>query len=281
MGRQQSGTPDMRSIRTLLVDDEPLANTGLRALLAGHPDLAIVGEALSGRDAVQQITTLRPDLVFLDVQMPRLDGFEVLRATMGRMPGPVPQVIFVTAYDEFAVRAFEVRALDYLLKPVDDDRLREALRRVREALHAARRDPGSDTLARRVGALLDEYTAGRSNPTYDRGKYLTRLVVSIGSRRVPIEVSDIDWIGARDYCAELHARGSPYVIRESLTSLEERLDPVIFVRIHRSVIVNLTRVTELQRRAIRGTTVVLADGSRLPVSRSRRARLVELLGRRR
>ena len=270
----------MRPIRTLLVDDEPLANSGLRALLAGHPDLAIVGEALSGRDAVQQITTLRPDLIFLDVQMPRLDGFEVLRATMGRLPGPVPHVVFVTAYDEFAVKAFEVRALDYLLKPVDEDRLCEALRRVREGLRAGRRDPEGDTLARKVRALLDEYAAGQSHPPPDRDKYLTRLVVSIGSRRVPIEVSDIDWIGARDYCAELHVRCTPYVIRESLTSLEQRLDPASFLRIHRSVIVNLTRLTRLDRRAIRGTTVVLADGSRLPVSRSRRAHLVELLGSR-
>ena len=160
----------MRPIRTLLVDDEPLANSGLRALLAGHPDLAIVGEALSGRDAVQQITTLRPDLIFLDVQMPRLDGFEVLRATMGRLPGPVPHVVFVTAYDEFAVKAFEVRALDYLLKPVDEDRLCEALRRVREGLRAGRRDPeGTPDL----GPFADA-SESRNRWTAGRGSRLTR-----------------------------------------------------------------------------------------------------------
>ena len=269
----------MRPIRTVLVDDEPLANAGLRALLAGEPDLAIVAEALSGGDAVRQITSLRPDLVFLDVQMPRLDGFEVLRAALRQMQdGPIPRVIFVTAYDEFAVQAFEVQALDYLLKPVDEARLREALRRVREALRVARRDPESDTLARRVRALLDEYSTGPSAREHRAGQYLTRVGVSIGSRRVTVEVSDIDWIGARDYCAELHSRGNAYVIRESLASLEERLDPAIFARIHRSVIVNLTRVHRLQRRAIRGTTLLLADGSRLPVSRSRQASLVERLG---
>jgi two-component system LytT family response regulator len=272
----------MRAIRTLLVDDEPLANAGLRALLAGHPDLTIVGEAQSGQDAIQQITGLHPDLIFLDVQMPRLDGFEVLRTAMRRMPeGPIPQVIFVTAYDEFAVKAFEVRALHYLLKPVDDARLREALRRARETLQARWRDPSSDTLERMMRALLDEHAAGRIGRENRTREYLARIVVTIGARAVPIEVGDIDWIGARDYCAELHTRGSAYVIRESLASLEEQLNPAAFTRIHRSSMVNLSRVTEVQRRAVRGTTVVLADGTRLAVSRSRRSRLVELLGSRR
>ena len=269
----------MKALRVLLVDDEPLANAGLRALLAGQPDITIVGEALSGRDAVQLIITRRPDLVFLDVQMPRLDGFEVLRAALRQLPeGPVPRVVFVTAYDEFAVKAFEVQALDYLLKPVSEARLKEALRRSREALRAARQSPEGDTLARRVRALLDEYAANPNARESPPGEYLTRLVVSVGTRKLPVEMAEVDWIGARDYCAELHSRGSTHVIRESLASLEERLDPAVFTRIHRSVIVNLTRVRGLERRAIRGTTLILADGSRLPVSRSRQTRLMELLG---
>lgn len=270
---------EVSPIRVLLVDDEPLAHAGLRALLAGQPDLIVVAESLSGRDAVQRIVALRPDLVFLDVQMPRLDGFEVLREVMRQTPGgAMPHVVFVTAYDEFAVKAFDVQALDYLLKPVDEGRLREALRRVRASLKTARSDPMSDELARKVRALLDEYAGGRSRTDPRQGKYLTRVPVSIGARKRVVEVSDIDWIGARDYCAELNARGTSYVVRESLASLEERLDPARFVRIHRSAIVNLSRVTGLQRRPIRGTTVLMADGSRLPVSRGRQARLVELLG---
>jgi len=268
-------------IRTLLVDDEPLANAGLRALLAGQPDVTVVGEALSGRDAVQMIVGLKPDLVFLDVQMPRLDGFGVLRAALQQMPDGLPRVIFVTAYDEFAVQAFEIQALDYLLKPVDEGRLREAVRRVRESLQATRRDPRTDTLARRVRALLDEYGTQSAEPELPAGRYPTRILVSIGSKKLGVEVGDIDWIGARDYCAELHARGRAYVIRESLASLEERLDPTVFARIHRSAIVNLTRVTGLERRALRGATVTLADGSRLAVSRSRQARLIEMIGSRR
>ncbi len=269
----------MGPIRVLLVDDEPLANAGLRALLQDQPDLTVVAESLSGREAVQRIVALRPDLVFLDVQMPRLDGFAVLREVMRQTPdGSMPQVVFVTAYDEFAVKAFEVQALDYLLKPVDEGRLREALRRVRASLKAARSGPMSDELARRVRALLDEYAGGRSRRDPGLGKYLTRIPVSIGARKLVVEVNDIDWIGARDYCAELNARGTSYVVRESLASLEERLDPAVFVRIHRSAIVNLTRVTGFQRRPIRGTTVLMADGSLLPVSRGRQAHLMELLG---
>jgi len=131
--------PEVKPIRVLLVDDEPLANAGLRALLAGQPDLTIVAESLSGQDAVQRIKSLRPDLVFLDVQMPRLDGFEVLREAMRQMPdGTIPHVVFVTAYDQFAVKAFEVQALDYLLKPVDEARLRETLRRVRRTGNGVR-----------------------------------------------------------------------------------------------------------------------------------------------
>jgi two-component system LytT family response regulator len=270
----------MQRIRVLLVDDEPLANAGLRALLASHRDLEIVGEALSGAEAIQKILTLSPDLVFLDVQMPKCDGFEVLRSVLrrGRVDAKPFRVIFVTAYDEFAVRAFEVRALDYLLKPVDEGRFQEAVARARDALRTVSSAPAADALELRLRALLDDFTAARTGRASDR--HLRRILVGIGPRTVPVEVGDIDWIGARDYCAELHAGGKTYVVRETLSALEGKLDPAIFARIHRSAIVNLSRVTELRKRTVRGASVVLTDGSRLPVSRNRRARLVELLGSR-
>ncbi|MEO8199902.1 MAG: LytTR family DNA-binding domain-containing protein [Gemmatimonadota bacterium] len=262
-------------IRVFLVDDEPLAIAGLRALLMPHADVTITGEALSGRDAIEQIIALEPDLVFLDIQMPRVDGFDVLEGAMRRLrPGArMPEVIFVTAFDEFAVQAFEVSALDYLLKPVDEERFRAALQRARASLTRTPRTEGS--LEQRLRDLLEDYAAVRGGT--ERGGYRSRIMVSIGPRSLMVDVEQIDWIGSRDYCAELHVGEKTYVIREALTLLETRLNPAVFTRIHRSVIVNLTRVKELRRRTARGGTAVLTDGTQLPVSRNRRARLLELM----
>jgi|SRR5579862_3387590 len=259
-----------RPIRVLLVDDEPLGNASLRALLAGHRDIEIVGEALGGSAAVRLIRSARPDLVFLDVQMPEVDGFGVLRAVG---PEALRAVIFVTAYDAFAVRAFEVRAIDYLLKPVAADRFGQALDRAREAL-THRRDGDFE---RRLRELLDDYVAGERPvpaPTAAR----EQLIVRVGRRDVMVPVRDVDWIEADDYCAVLHIAGKRQLVRATLASLEEQLDPASFARIHRSAVINLRRVRELRRHAIGGLTVVLLDGTRLPVSRSRRAQLLERLG---
>jgi two-component system, LytTR family, response regulator len=251
-------------IRVLLVDDEPVANAGLRALLAPQPDIEVVGEAHAGKEAIRLIGALRPDLIFLDVQMPRVDGFEVLRAIAG---DTMPAVIFVTAYDEFAVRAFEVRALDYLVKPVATERLHAALDRAREALTLAQ----NGQLAVRLRSLLD------ATPT--TSAYASRLVVRVGTRDVFLETADVDWIQADDYCSVVHIRGARHTIRETLSSLAARLDPAIFARVHRSAIVNLTRVREVRRHGLGSLSAVLNDGTTIAVSRSRKAQLTARLRR--
>jgi len=270
-----------RPIRVLLVDDEPLANASLRALLKSHPEFEIVAESLSGKDAVKDFRLLTPDLLFLDIQMPGLDGFGVLREIMKMNGGHLPFVVFVTAFDEFALNAFEVQAIDYLLKPVAEDRFRRALDRVRQlrsGQHAAVR---AADLEQRLRALLDEVgSRERSHPATSLN-YPSRLMVGSGTKAVVVEVTAIDWIGARDYCAELHVGRTSHVMRESLAALEAELDPTLFVRVHRSAIVNLGRITEVRKRVLRGLDVVLTNGARIPVSRSRKHDLIERMGKRR
>jgi two-component system LytT family response regulator len=252
----------------------------MRALLGRHADVEIVGEAAGGRAAIRAIQTLDPDLVFLDVQMPEVDGFDVLRAVGAN---GMRAVIFVTAHDAFAVRAFEVRAIDYLLKPASEERFDEALDRARRSL-AARDDA---ELARRLRAVLDDHAAaGAPVPASatppvlapPAQSYATRILVRVGQRDVLVPVTDVDWIEADNYCAVLHSAGKRHLVRETLGALESRLDPRVFVRIHRSAIVSLAHVVELQRHPTGGVSVVLRDGTRLPVSRGRRANLDALLG---
>ncbi|MEO8029798.1 MAG: LytTR family DNA-binding domain-containing protein [Gemmatimonadota bacterium] len=268
----------MATIRALLVDDEPLANAGLRALLRPHHDVEVVAEALSGSDAVREIIRLSPDLVFLDVQMPRLDGFGVLREVMKESGGRLPAVVFVTAYDEFAVNAFEVQALDYLLKPVAEDRFRRALDRVRQVRSGELSRSKAEQVEQRLRALLDEVSTRGRTDIESRPAYPERLMVSTGARSVVVDVATIDWIGARDYCAELHVGSASHVLRESLAALESRLDPSCFLRVHRSAIINLGRVVEVRRKALRGLEAVMTSGARVPVSRNRRSALIERLG---
>ena len=261
-----------RPLRVLLVDDERLGNASLRGLLAGYGDVEVVGEALGGHAAVRLIRTLRPDLVFLDVQMPEVDGFGVLR---GVGPEAMPPVIFVTAYDSFAVKAFDVRAIDYLLKPVAADRFAQALDRARDLLTHTR-----DTdLERRLRSLLDDHAAAVGAAASRAGAPTAeQVVVRVGRRDLVIPARDIDWIEADDYCAVLHVGGRRQIVRATLASLEAQLDHAAFARIHRSAVVNLRRVRELRRHAIGGLTVVLVDGTQLAVSRNRRAQLLEKLG---
>ena len=258
-----------RPIRVLLVDDEHLGNASLRALLSGHADIEIAGEALGGHAAIRLIRSLRPDLVFLDVQMPEVDGFAVLRAVG---PQAMPAVIFVTAYDVFAVRAFDVRAIDYLLKPVAADRFAQALDRARDALTRTR----DVDLERRLRALLDDHAAASAGPV--AAPAAEQILVRVGRRDIVIPASDVDWIEADDYCSVLHIGARRQIVRATLASLETQLDQAAFARIHRSAVVNLRRVRELRRHPIGGLTVILVDGTRLAVSRSRRAQLMEKLG---
>lgn len=251
-------------IRVVVVDDEPLARSGLAALVRADPGLAVVAECGDGAEAVAAITRLEPDLLLLDVQMPELDGFEVLRRLD---PARLPAVIFVTAYDRFAVKAFEVHALDYLVKPFDDVRFHEAMSRAKELV----RGPGVAELGRRLLDLLDD----RAGP---RGRFLDRIVVKAAGHIRFVRTADLDWIEAADYCVRLHAGGQVHVIRESMNTLEDRLDPAHFFRAHRGAIIHLDRIKELQPWGKGDHVVVLTSGARIKLSRSRRPALEARLG---
>jgi two-component system LytT family response regulator len=258
----------MREIRAVIADDEPLARRGIRQLLAPHRDVAVVAEARNGRETVRALRALQPDLLFLDVQMPELDGFGVLRE---HGAAHMPAVIFVTAYDEFAVRAFDAHALDYLVKPVGEARFAEALERARERLRSA----DAVELSRRLSALLAAHERARAASR----AATQRLLVPTSAGGLVLDADEIDWIEADDYYAAIHARGRRHLIRESLASLEHRLDGGRFVRAHRSAIVNIDRVRELRGEPTGETVLVLRDGTRVPVSRRRREQVTGLLRR--
>jgi two-component system LytT family response regulator len=246
-------------ISVLVADDEPLARRGVRQLLAPHRDLIVVGEARIGAETLTALDALSPDLLFLDVQMPEMDGFEVLRA---HGPDRMPAVVFITAHDQFAVRAFEAHALDYLVKPLHVERFEAALQHVRERLRLRE----AADLAARLTALLDAEKAEREKCGVER------LVVPIAAGELVIPVAEIDWIGADDYYTRLHVGARSHLLRESLGSLETRLDPRRFARVHRSAIVQIDRIRELH-----GEEIVLRDGVRVAVSRRRRAAIEGLL----
>ena len=252
----------MPEIRILVADDEPLARRGVRQMLAPHADVRVVGESRNGAETLRALDALQPDLLVLDVQMPEMDGFAVLRA---RRPERMPAVIFVTAHDEFAVQAFEAHAIDYLVKPLNAKRFDAALQRVRERL----RLQAAADLAERLAALLAQQQ--------QRGKNgIERLVVSTPSGDVVIPVKDVDWISAYDYYVQVHVGSQSYLLRESLNSLETRLDPARFMRVHRSAIVQIDRVRAV-RTTERGDEAILRDGFRVPVGRRRRVVLDDRL----
>jgi two-component system LytT family response regulator len=265
----------MPEIRIVLADDEPLARRGLQQLLAAHEDCTIVAESRNGRETVRALRRLQPDVLFLDIQMPNLNGFQVLQALEPERP---PIIVFVTAYDEFALRAFDAHALDYLLKPVSQERFDRMLERVRARLRSDRavqltRELVS-LLATRAGhapdAALSEWSAAAGARS---------IVVPTETGDLVIDPAEIDWIQAEDYYAAVYALGRRHLIRESLASLEQRLDPRQFVRVHRSALVRLDRVRELRSEPV-GSTLVLRDGTRIPVSRRRRERVAALIRRR-
>jgi two-component system LytT family response regulator len=260
-------------LRVVVVDDEPLARSGMCGLLARDPELTVVAQCADGAEAVAAIAGLKPDLVLLDVQMPEMDGFEVLREVG---PARMPVVVFVTAFDRFALRAFDVAAVDYLLKPFDDERFDLAIARAKHAV----RNAEAGELGRRLMRLVERQGAPAESPAAppaESARHATRLVVKSAGRTVFVRVDEVDWIEADDYYAKLHVAGKTHLLRETMGSLEARLDPARFFRVHRSAIVNLDRVREVQFLFRGEHVVILHDGTRLKLSRSRLEKLEAML----
>ena len=256
----------MRTIRTLIVDDEPTAREGMRRLLATDPEIQLVGECATGRDGVAAMRESVPDVVFLDVQLPDLEGFAVLRLAGGER---TPAVVFVTACEQHALRAFEVNAVDYVLKPFTDARFRASLQRAKQKVYST----WLDELLHNLTALLPEREPWR--PT----RYRDRLPVRSNGTVTLLPVREIEWIDAEGDYVRVHAGKTWYLIRETMKTLEDELDRARFVRIHRSTIVNLEKVKELQRFFRGEYVVVLYNGATLKLSRRYRDRLEAHLGR--
>ena len=246
----------MTRIRALIVDDESVARRRIRRLLSSDAEVTVIGECADGAGAVETIARERPDLVFLDIQMPERDGFEVVRALD---PNTLPAIVFVTAFDRYALQAFEVHAIDYLLKPFTPERFRTALQRAKERLHS-----------RSVDASLASFALALR----ERPQYLSRLSVRTGGRIVFVDLGTIDWIEAEDNYVRLHAGTRSYLHRESLTALEKQLDPERFARIHRSAIVQTDRIAELHPATHGDMDIVLRTGKTLPLSRTYRDRVL-------
>jgi two-component system LytT family response regulator len=248
-----------------------LARRNVRLLLEKDPQIEVVGECRDGREAVKAIKSLSPDLIFLDIQMPELDGFDVLEQVG---PDHIHAIIFVTAFDQYALKAFDVHALDYLLKPFDDERFTNALRRAKAQIEARE----INRLSKRLLALLEERESQRQHSS--RGQhYLTRLMIKVSGRVVLLKVAEIDFIEADGNYAKLHVGRQKHLLREKMHDLEGQLDPDKFVRIHRSVIVNLDRIKEMHPHFNGDYIVVLETGKQLRLSRSRRENLIHRLHR--
>jgi two-component system LytT family response regulator len=276
MAPQHTDRPQ-QPIRALIVDDEPLARTGVIRLLEEEPDVAVVGECKNGAEALASIKQDHPDLLFLDIQMPEMDGFQVLEALD---PSERPVIIFVTAYDEYAIRAFEIHAVDYLLKPYSPERFQLALERAREQLTRENHQVPLDQMLQyvRKGQQMLEHLIEESG-SEQTPRYLERLVVKSSGRIFFLKSDEIDWIEAAADYVRLHAHGKQHLIRGKISDLERRLDPRHFVRIHRSTIVHLDRIKELQPLFHGDFAVILHDNTQLTLSRSYRSKLAHILDR--
>ncbi|MCA1634349.1 MAG: LytTR family DNA-binding domain-containing protein [Acidobacteria bacterium] len=262
MEKRDAAAP-VAPIRVLVVDDEPLAREKIRGMAADDPQIRIIGECSNGAEAIEAIQALQPDLLLLDVQMPEVGGFAVLEALRDES---LPPVIFITAYDHYAVRAFEVHALDYLLKPFDRERFKAAMERAKKQL---RHDPDNGIDAR-ILALLEQIKEPQ--------RYSERLVVKTGGRVFFLNTDEIDWIEAEGNYVSIHTGAKGYLLRETIGGLESQLDPHEFVRIHRSAIVRLDRIKELQPWSHGEYHIILNDGTQLTLSRSYRDKLQAALG---
>jgi two-component system LytT family response regulator len=245
-------------MRVLIVDDEPWARKRIATLLKPEEDIEIVRECSGGDEAIEAIAECAPDLVFLDVQMPEVDGFEVLDAIT---PEHMPLVVFATAYDKYAIQAFDAQAIDYLLKPFDEERFRKALNRARKELE------GKISSEKALSKLLESIRGER--------RYLRRLVTKSGGRVLFLKLCDVDWIEASGNYVTLHCGKETHMLRTTMNALEPRLDPAQFVRIHRSSIVNLDRVREMQPLFRGEHGLILKDGTQLSVGRAYRTRLLQ------
>ncbi|MGI9105016.1 MAG: LytR/AlgR family response regulator transcription factor [Pyrinomonadaceae bacterium] len=251
----------MNIIRALVVDDEPLARERIKRFLTGERDLELVGECADGREAVAAIQTLQPDLVFLDIQIPELDGFGVLEAVgISEMPA----VIFVTAYDRYALQAFDVNALDYLLKPYNRERFRKAVERARAQLS----NGAKGELNERLLSLLENLQTEQ--------RHLERLMIKSSGRVFFLRTAEIDWIEAEGNYLRLHVGKEAHLLRETMNRLASKLDPDKFLRIHRSTLVNIERIKELQPLFSGDYVVILRDGKQLTLSRSYRDKMLDL-----
>ncbi|MFN8574504.1 MAG: LytTR family DNA-binding domain-containing protein [Gemmatimonadaceae bacterium] len=261
------------TLRVLIADDEPPARARVRAMLASHEDCTIVGEAEDGRSAADLLVTQAPDVVFLDIKMPELNGFEVVEALQSA-EGVAPVVVFVTAYDEFAIKAFEVGALDYLLKPFDQARFDKALAAASEQV-ALRRLRAEGGMPLGMDPSLVQVLRSLSPATERPARFLVRR----GRQMQFVRVEDIDWLEADGNYVSLHVQGRVHLLRETMTAMEAKLDPEVFVRVHRSAIVNIDRVMSIEPHTHGEYALIMRDRSRLTTSAAHSARLRGLLGK--
>lgn len=268
-------------IRTLVVDDEPLARRGLLVRLAQFEQINVIGECASGRDAVDVIIREQPDLVFLDIQMPGLNGFDVLRQ-VSQSDAPMPVVVFVTAYDQYAIRAFEVRALDYLLKPVDEERLSQTLERIAQALVEQREKAQQSKLVDLVAEMTGEDCEDilrrlAEGKTINPDNYPEHIAIKESGEITRVAISAIEWVDAAGDYMCIHASNETHILRRTMKELEKELNPKHFQRIHRSAIVNLNQVEKLCSRQNGEYHLVLHNGEELKVSRSYKDKIKQLI----
>ena len=248
-------------IRTLIVDDEPLARERVKRFLRDERDIEVIGECGNGSDAIKTIHEKEPDLVFLDIQMPEKNGFDVIKSISGKH---LPTIVFITAYDQYALQAFDVHALDYLLKPFNRERFHRAVSRAKEQIDGQKRGELDERLASLISSITPEK------------KYLERLVVKSVGRVFFLKTQEIDWIEASGNYLKLHVGRDAHMIRETMNAVEAKLDPSQFMRIHRSNIVNVDRIKELHPMFSGDYSVILRDGTELALSRNYRERFLEL-----
>jgi two-component system LytT family response regulator len=265
-------------IRVLIVDDEQIAREGVRQLLQSEPDVEIVGECSDGTAALRALRRERVDICLLDIQMPGLNGFDVLRSIP---EDDLPVVVVLTAYDQFALKAFDAHALDYVVKPFSDDRFRKAMARAREQVQQRRLGRLAFSAAQ-LTSLVEALARHSGEPSAipDRARHLVRIAVPSVGKIAYVRVEDVRWIGAADYYAEIYTSdGRKHLVRETMQHLEDGLDPAAFVRIHRSAIVRIDQIAEIRSDGSERQLVVLRDGTRLPLGKARRAAVEDVLAK--